>query len=98
MALVWSRNDFHPLSSSLQFQETTPDRVRRNARHQRAARRMTDVYFTPPLDPVGLREWNRFDTILQQNYEHEVVVLAQPEVAGAFPRARGAHHGKEDRG
>ena len=61
------------------------------------ARRRTDLYFNPPLDRVGLLEWNRFDTILQQNYEHVVVVLGQPEVAGACPRARGAHHGKEGR-
>ena len=58
---------------------------------------MTDVYFYPPLDRVGLREWNRFDTFVQQGYEHAVEVLAQPEVAGAL-RAHGAHQGKEGRG
>ena len=49
---------------------------------------MTDVCFNPPLDRVGLLEWNRFDTFVQQDYEHAVAVLAPPEVTEAFPRAR----------
>ena len=43
---------------------------------QREARRLTDIYFNPPLDRVGMLQWNRFDQIVEQGYAHAVEVLA----------------------
>lgn len=42
---------------------------------QRHAKAMTDLYFNPPLDRVGLLEWKRFDQIVQQGYAHAIEVL-----------------------
>lgn len=42
---------------------------------QHDARRMTDLYFNPPLERVGMLEWNRFDEIVEQGYAHAVDVL-----------------------
>lgn len=38
-------------------------------------RRLTDLYFHPPLERVGLLDWRRFDDIVQQGYTHAVDVL-----------------------
>jgi len=54
---------------------------------QREAQRLTDVHFNPPLDRVGLLEWGRFDSIVQQGYEHAQEVLVRPEVAARLKRA-----------
>jgi len=43
---------------------------------QRHARLLTDLYFNPPLDRVGLLEWKRFDQIVAQGYAHAVEVLS----------------------
>jgi NTE family protein len=51
---------------------------------QRAARRMTDIYFNPPLERVGLLEWGRFDQIVTQGYEHALQVLG-PKASGQAP-------------
>ena len=42
---------------------------------QRHAKALTDLYFNPPLDRVGLLEWKRFDQIVEQGYAHAVEVL-----------------------
>jgi len=42
---------------------------------QREARRMTDLYFNPPLDRVGLLEWDKFDDIVRQGHAHALEVL-----------------------
>ena len=42
---------------------------------QRAAREMTQIYFNPPLERVGMLQWNRFDDIVRQGYEHAVAQL-----------------------
>ena len=42
---------------------------------QRHAQGLTDLYFNPPMDRVGLLEWKRFDHIVQQGYAHAVEVL-----------------------
>ena len=42
---------------------------------QRHARGLTDLYFNPPLDRVGLLEWKRFDHIVEQGHAHAVEVL-----------------------
>lgn len=36
-----------------------------------------DLYFNPAMSRVGMLEWNRFDSIAQQGYEHAQEVLAQ---------------------
>jgi NTE family protein len=46
-----------------------------------ASARLIDVHFKPPLERVGLLQWNRIDDITRQGYEHAREVLAQPEVA-----------------
>ena len=42
---------------------------------QRAARELTDLYFNPPLERVGMLQWNRFDDIVRQGYEHGCAVM-----------------------
>lgn len=41
----------------------------------RRSRALTDLYFNPPLDRVGLLQWHRFDRIVQRGYEHGMAVL-----------------------
>jgi NTE family protein len=43
---------------------------------QRQARRLTDLYFNPPLERVGMLAWERFDHIVEQGYIHAQQVLA----------------------
>jgi len=56
---------------------------------QRAARKLTDLYFNPPLERVGMLQWDRFDTIVAQGHAHAVQVLdtLAPEQLARF-RAR----------
>lgn len=42
---------------------------------QDEARRLTDLYFNPPLYKVGLLQWERFDAIVRQGEEHAGEVL-----------------------
>ena len=42
---------------------------------QDEARRLTDLYFNPPLHKVGLLQWDRFDAIVRQGEEHAGEVL-----------------------
>jgi len=42
---------------------------------QRQAQALTDLYFNPPLDHVGLLDWKRFDQIAEQGYAHAIEVL-----------------------
>lgn len=42
---------------------------------QRESQQMTDVYFNPPLDRVGLLQWNRFTQIVEQGHAHGLEVL-----------------------
>jgi NTE family protein len=44
---------------------------------QDEARRLTDVFFSPPLHRIGLLQWNRFDQIVRQGHEHAVEVIGQ---------------------
>jgi NTE family protein len=48
---------------------------------QGEARRLTDVYFNPPLDRVGLLEWDKFDDIVLQGHAHAVEVLQSSGIA-----------------
>ena len=42
---------------------------------QRQAQKLTDLYFNPPLDRVGMLQWNRFDHIVEQGRLHGTQVL-----------------------
>ena len=47
---------------------------------QGESRRLTDLYFSPPLERVGMLQWQRFDSIAKQGYEYACEVLdAQSE-------------------
>ena len=43
---------------------------------QRQAQRLTDLCFNPPLERVGMLQWNKFDTIVAQGLAHGRQVLA----------------------
>jgi len=43
---------------------------------QRQAQRLTDLYFNPPLDRVGMLQWNRFAQVVAQGHAHACQVLA----------------------
>jgi hypothetical protein len=45
-----------------------------SSRHQEA-RKLTDVYLNPPLERVGMLDWSRFDSIVQQGRTHAEDVL-----------------------
>ena len=51
---------------------------------QRHARLLTDLYFNPPLERVGLLEWKRFDQIVEQGHAHAVEILKARD--GASPK------------
>ena len=48
---------------------------------QRQSEQLTDLYFNPPLDRVGMLQWNRFEQIVQQGYAHGTQVLDQLDAA-----------------
>jgi NTE family protein len=51
---------------------------------QQSAERLMDIHFKPPLERVGLLEWDRMEAIAQQGYEHAKEVLAK-RLAQATP-------------
>lgn len=48
---------------------------------QQQSRRLTDVYLNPPLNRVGLLQWERLDQIVEQGYAHACSVLDAPQTA-----------------
>jgi len=42
---------------------------------QNASRRLTDLHFNPPLERVGMLQWNKFDSIVALGREHALQVL-----------------------
>lgn len=52
---------------------------------QRQSQQLTDLYFNPPMDRVGMLQWNRFEQIVQQGYAHGLDVLGQREAADRPP-------------
>jgi NTE family protein len=42
---------------------------------QAGKRKLTDLYFNPPLLHVGMLQWNRFDEIVREGHAHGVAVL-----------------------
>ncbi|MBP6251215.1 MAG: cyclic nucleotide-binding domain-containing protein [Rubrivivax sp.] len=58
---------------------------------QRSARKLTDLYFNPPLERIGLLQWEKFDSIVRHGHEHGMAVLQeQSDAALAAWRARAA--------
>lgn len=43
---------------------------------QRQSQKLTDLYFNPPLERVGMLEWEKFDSIVAQGQAHGEQVLA----------------------
>ena len=57
---------------------------------QGESRRLTDLYFSPPLERVGMLQWQRFDSIAKQGYVYACEVLdAQTEEQLRAFRPRG---------
>jgi len=54
---------------------------------QSHARKLTDFYLNPPLERVGLMQWEKFEEILQQGYAHAVAMLDGTE-SGLLARMR----------
>ena len=48
---------------------------------QRQSQQLTDLYFNPPMDRVGMLQWNRFEQIVQQGYAHGTEVLDRLDAA-----------------
>jgi NTE family protein len=44
---------------------------------RRRAQQLTDLYFNPPMDRVGMLEWKKFDLIVGQGHDHGVDVLGK---------------------
>jgi NTE family protein len=42
---------------------------------QEESRRLTDLYFCPPLERFGMLQWQRFDSITNQGYDYACEVL-----------------------
>ena len=42
---------------------------------QEGKRKLTDFYLNPPLDRVGMLQWNKFDDIVRQGHAHAVEML-----------------------
>jgi NTE family protein len=42
---------------------------------QEGKRKLTDIYFNPPLERVGMLQWDRFDDIVRQGHAHAVEIL-----------------------
>jgi NTE family protein len=50
---------------------------------RRQARELSDLYFDPPLERVGMLDWQRFAPIVAQGYEHARARLAEGAPFGA---------------
>ena len=48
---------------------------------QRQSQALTDLYFNPPLERVGMLQWKKFDSIVAQGHAHGVAVLDALSVA-----------------
>jgi NTE family protein len=57
-------------------------------------RRLTDLYINPPLERVGLLQWERFDDIVAQGHAHGLQVLDGADAA-LLARVRGTPRGIE---
>jgi len=50
--------------------------MRSSTSRQRESQRLTDLYFNPPLERVGMLQWDKFDSIVAQGHAHGVEVLS----------------------
>ena len=48
------------------------------------SKKLTDLYFNPPLPRVGMLEWKKFDSIVQQGHAHGGEVLSALSAAEAL--------------
>ena len=58
---------------------------------QREAQKITDLYFNPPLERVGMLQWEKFDNIVEQGHTHGVDILSglsDAEIRPFVPQAR----------
>jgi NTE family protein len=46
-----------------------------SASRQKEAKGLTDLYFNPPLDRVGMLEWSKYDAVVEQGYQHALETL-----------------------
>jgi len=55
---------------------------------QRESQKLTDLYFNPPLERVGMLQWEKFDSIVEQGHAHGLQVLdaLAPEPPRPQPR------------
>jgi len=58
---------------------------------QRQARKLTDLYFNPPLERMTMLQWSKFDQVVAQGHAHAQAVLAElapqaRQLLGAAPR------------
>ena len=61
---------------------------------ERQSQKLTDLYFNPPLEEVGMLQWEKFDDIVRQGHAHGVEVLDALDAAGLrpfTPQLGGAH-------
>jgi NTE family protein len=49
---------------------------------QAESKRLTDLYFNPPLERVGMLQWHKFDSIVRQGHEYAVARMAELGTAG----------------
>ena len=56
---------------------------------QRQSKRLTDLHFNPPLERVGMLQWDKFDGIVEQGREHALHVLdaMEPTALRAYQAA-----------
>lgn len=54
-----------------------------SASRQKEAQALTDLYFNPPLDRVGMLDWSKFDSVVQQGYQHALQTLRASEATQA---------------
>lgn len=47
---------------------------------QKQAKALTDVYFNPPLDRVGMLDWSKYDQVVKQGYKHGLDVLSREPI------------------
>jgi NTE family protein len=52
---------------------------------QQEAKKLTDLYFNPPLERVGMLQWEKFDDIVRQGHAHGVAVLAEQAATTLAP-------------
>jgi NTE family protein len=62
-----------------------------SASRQREYRKLTDLYFNPPLERIGMLDWNKFDSIVERGYAQGVQVLdgLSPDVLRDYVQSEG---------